>query len=43
MLRSPQAEELFGYTAPEALGQYAARIIVHERHLDLVVSCSPTS
>ncbi|MFJ7770162.1 SpoIIE family protein phosphatase [Streptomyces sp. NPDC097107] len=37
VLWSPQAEELFGYTAPEALGQYAARIMVHERHLDLVV------
>ncbi|MET7295864.1 SpoIIE family protein phosphatase [Streptomyces griseoloalbus] len=37
MLWSPQAEELFGYSAPEALGQYAARIMVHEQHLDLVV------
>ncbi|PAN02748.1 PAS sensor protein [Streptomyces sp. Alain-F2R5] len=37
VLWSPQAEELFGYSAPEALGQYAARIMVHERHLDLVV------
>ncbi len=33
----PQAEELFGYSAQEALGRYAARIMVHERHLDLVV------
>ncbi len=32
----PQAEELFGYTAQEALGRYAARIMVHEEHLDLV-------
>ncbi|MFJ3360077.1 SpoIIE family protein phosphatase [Streptomyces anthocyanicus] len=37
VLWSPQAEELFGWSAPEALGQYAARIMVHERHLDLVV------
>ncbi|MEU9350426.1 SpoIIE family protein phosphatase [Streptomyces griseoloalbus] len=37
MLWSPQAEELFGYSAREALGQYAARIMVHEQHLDLVV------
>src|SRR5690606_31004588 len=37
MLWSPQAEELFGYSAQEALGQYAARIMVHEQHLDLVV------
>ncbi|MFI7352277.1 SpoIIE family protein phosphatase [Streptomyces sp. NPDC049936] len=37
VLWSPQAEELFGYSAQEALGEYAARIMVHERHLDLVV------
>ncbi|WP_344601179.1 SpoIIE family protein phosphatase [Streptomyces glaucus] len=37
VLWSPQAEELFGYTAQEALGQYAARIMVHEQHLDVVV------
>ncbi|MGC3002578.1 SpoIIE family protein phosphatase [Streptomyces sp. G35A] len=36
-LWSPQAEELFGYSAREALGQYAARIMVHEEHLDVVV------
>ncbi|MFI9469391.1 SpoIIE family protein phosphatase [Streptomyces sp. NPDC052492] len=36
VLWSPQAEELFGYTAQEALGRYAARIMVHEEHLDLV-------
>ncbi|MFE6280987.1 SpoIIE family protein phosphatase [Streptomyces sp. NPDC057877] len=36
VLWSPQAEELFGYTAPEALGRYAARLMVHEQHLDLV-------
>ncbi|GHD86067.1 SpoIIE family protein phosphatase [Streptomyces naganishii] len=37
VLWSPQAEELFGYSAQEALGQYAARIMVHEEYLDLVV------
>ncbi|MCS0603820.1 SpoIIE family protein phosphatase [Streptomyces sp. LP11] len=36
VLWSPQAEELFGYTAQEALGQYAARLMVHERHMKLV-------
>ncbi|MEV5523971.1 SpoIIE family protein phosphatase [Streptomyces pseudogriseolus] len=36
VLWSPQAEELFGYTAQEALGRFAARIMVHEEHLDLV-------
>ncbi|UQA90844.1 SpoIIE family protein phosphatase [Streptomyces halobius] len=38
VLWSPQAERLFGYTAQEALGQYAGRLLVHERHLDLVIS-----
>jgi PAS domain S-box-containing protein len=37
VLWSPQAEELFGYPAQEALGQFAARIMVHEQHLDLVI------
>ncbi len=37
VLWSPQAEELFGYSAQEALGEYAARIMVHEQYLDLVV------
>ncbi len=37
VLWSPQAEELFGYTADEALGQYAAQVMIHERHVDLVV------
>ncbi|MYR60025.1 PAS domain-containing protein, partial [Streptomyces sp. SID625] len=37
VLWSPQAEELFGYAAQEALGQYAARIMVHEEHLEVVV------
>ncbi|GGM08235.1 hypothetical protein GCM10010129_60190 [Streptomyces fumigatiscleroticus] len=37
VLWSPQAEDLFGYPAAEALGQYAARIMVHEEHVELVV------
>ncbi|GEC10099.1 hypothetical protein SSP24_77540 [Streptomyces spinoverrucosus] len=37
VLWSPQAEELYGYTAQEALGQYAARLLVHEEHWDWVV------
>ncbi|MEW2625875.1 SpoIIE family protein phosphatase [Streptomyces sp. NPDC048106] len=36
VLWSPQAEELFGYPAAEALGRYAARLMVHERHRQLV-------
>ncbi|MEV7029084.1 SpoIIE family protein phosphatase [Streptomyces sp. NPDC093272] len=36
VLWSPQAEELFGYSAREALGQYAARLMVDERHIELV-------
>ncbi|MER6470685.1 SpoIIE family protein phosphatase [Streptomyces collinus] len=36
VLWSPQAEELFGYSAREALGQYAARLMVNERHIELV-------
>jgi PAS domain S-box-containing protein len=36
VLWSPQAEELFGYAAREALGEYAARLMVHERHIQLV-------
>lgn len=34
---SPQADEVFGYTAEEALGRYAARLLVHEEQRDLVV------
>ncbi|OXY87429.1 SpoIIE family protein phosphatase [Streptomyces diastatochromogenes] len=34
---SPKAEELFGYTAAEALGQYAAPLTVHEEHRDEVI------
>jgi PAS domain S-box-containing protein len=37
VLWSPQAEELFGYSAREALGRYAAHVMVHERHFELVV------
>ncbi|MFG3232263.1 SpoIIE family protein phosphatase [Streptomyces antibioticus] len=37
VLWSPMAEELFGYTAQEALGRYAARVMVDERHVELVV------
>ncbi|MYT29626.1 MULTISPECIES: SpoIIE family protein phosphatase [unclassified Streptomyces] len=37
VLWSPQAEELFGYTAQEALGQYAGRLMVHERDFGTVV------
>ncbi|MFD8412118.1 SpoIIE family protein phosphatase [Streptomyces sp. NPDC059650] len=33
---SPQAEEVFGYTAQEALGQYAA-MLVRDEHRDLVI------
>ncbi|WP_225834560.1 SpoIIE family protein phosphatase [Streptomyces sp. NK08204] len=34
---SAKAEELFGYTAAEALGQYAAPLTVHEEHRDEVM------
>ncbi|MCY0939638.1 SpoIIE family protein phosphatase [Streptomyces sp. H34-S4] len=37
-LWSPQAEELFGYSAKEALGRSAAGLLVAEQHLELVVS-----
>ncbi|UGY94771.1 SpoIIE family protein phosphatase [Streptomyces gobiensis] len=36
VLWSPEAERLFGYTAQEALGSYAGRLLVAERHLSLV-------
>ncbi|MFF4014893.1 SpoIIE family protein phosphatase [Streptomyces sp. NPDC001843] len=35
---TPQAEELFGYTADEALGQYAARLLIRPEHLKSVLS-----
>ncbi|MER6452594.1 SpoIIE family protein phosphatase [Streptomyces sp900105245] len=34
---SPKAEELFGYTAAEALGQHAAALTVHEEDRDRVI------
>ncbi|MFG2895267.1 SpoIIE family protein phosphatase [Streptomyces sp. NPDC048248] len=37
VLWSPQAEDLYGYTADEALGQYAASLLVHEQHWDLMI------
>lgn len=36
VLWSPQAANLFGYTAEEALGHYAGRLLVHENRLELV-------
>lgn len=33
---SPQAQQIFGYSAREALGRSAARLMVDEQHLDLV-------
>ncbi|WP_208643240.1 SpoIIE family protein phosphatase [Streptomyces diastatochromogenes] len=36
VLWSPQAEELFGYSAPEALGQFAARLMVNDEHIQMV-------
>ncbi|MFF1914805.1 SpoIIE family protein phosphatase [Streptomyces sp. NPDC058239] len=37
VLWSPQAEKLFGYAADEALGQYAAPMLVHEQHQELMI------
>lgn len=37
VLWSPQAEDLYGYTAEEALGRYAAPLLVHQEHWDLVI------
>ncbi|MFE0186843.1 SpoIIE family protein phosphatase [Streptomyces sp. NPDC058989] len=37
VLWSPQAEDLYGYPAEEALGQYAAQLLVKEQHWDLVL------
>ncbi|MDT0449313.1 SpoIIE family protein phosphatase [Streptomyces hesseae] len=37
VLWSPQAEELFGWTAAEALGKYAAQLLVDEENLDEVL------
>ncbi|MEU6217827.1 SpoIIE family protein phosphatase [Streptomyces sp. NPDC047022] len=35
---SPQAEDLFGYTPEEALGEYAARLFIQPEHMKAVVS-----
>ncbi|WP_416980881.1 SpoIIE family protein phosphatase [Streptomyces sp. T028] len=37
VLWSPQAEELFGYSAEEALGRPAGRLLIHEQHRDRVI------
>ncbi|WP_330300437.1 SpoIIE family protein phosphatase [Streptomyces sp. NBC_00503] len=37
VLWSPQAEDLYGYTAEEALGQYAASLLVREEHWALLI------
>ncbi|MDF3301455.1 SpoIIE family protein phosphatase [Streptomyces tropicalis] len=37
VLWSPQAEELYGYTSEEALGQYATHLLVHEEHWGWVI------
>ncbi|MFE7955712.1 SpoIIE family protein phosphatase [Streptomyces sp. NPDC057413] len=34
---TPQAEELFGYSASEALGRPAARLIIHPEHFQAVI------
>ncbi|MEU5535358.1 SpoIIE family protein phosphatase [Streptomyces sp. NPDC020362] len=38
VLWSPQAEELYGYSAEEALGQYAAQLLVHEEQWEWVIT-----
>ncbi|MFF7972442.1 SpoIIE family protein phosphatase [Streptomyces sp. NPDC007905] len=35
---SPQAEELFGYARSEAVGQYAATLLLHPEHQDAAVT-----
>ncbi|MCG7525742.1 SpoIIE family protein phosphatase [Streptomyces sp. OfavH-34-F] len=37
VLWSPQAERLLGYSADEALGEFAARVLVDEEHFELVL------
>ncbi|GAA0691485.1 SpoIIE family protein phosphatase [Kitasatospora atroaurantiaca] len=37
VLWSPQAEDLFGWSAEEALGRLAAKLLVAEEHYDLVL------
>ncbi|MEU6896275.1 SpoIIE family protein phosphatase [Streptomyces sp. NPDC046557] len=36
-LWSPQAQELFGWSAKEALGRYAAKLLVADEYVDLVL------
>ncbi|MGW3356711.1 SpoIIE family protein phosphatase [Streptomyces bungoensis] len=35
---TPQAEDLFGYTAQDVLGKYAAHVLIRPEHLQAVVS-----
>ncbi|MFI0192468.1 SpoIIE family protein phosphatase [Streptomyces sp. NPDC017082] len=35
---SPQAEQLFGYTGDEAVGQYAAPLLLHPQHQDAAIT-----
>lgn len=37
VLWSPQAEKVFGYAADEVLGRYAAQMLVHEQHRELMI------
>ncbi|MFI5816810.1 SpoIIE family protein phosphatase [Streptomyces sp. NPDC051643] len=37
VLWSPQGEDLFGYSADEALGEFAGRLLIHEKHRDIVL------
>ncbi|RKT19450.1 PAS domain S-box-containing protein [Streptomyces sp. 1114.5] len=37
VLWSPQAQDLFGWSAEEALGRYAAKLLVREEHVDQVL------
>ncbi|MFI1393349.1 SpoIIE family protein phosphatase [Streptomyces sp. NPDC020681] len=37
-LWSPQAEDLFGYSTEEALGQYAVQLLVRDEHLEQVLT-----
>lgn len=36
-LWSPQAEEVFGYSAEEALGRHAGPLVVHDEHMSFVL------
>lgn len=37
-LWSPQAEDLFGYSAEEALGEFAGHLLIHEEHQEAVLN-----